>query len=146
MSSPIGFLFGAAGRFRRLDYWIHALLAVVIWVVAGYLSVSYISHLAQTLKELQGQAQPHIPPDIWQAMAGFLFFMLVMLWMGFANLIKRFHDFGQSGWNSLWFFVPFVNIYFGFKLAFFRGDQGDNAYGPSPYRPQPPKPPRDQVL
>lgn len=134
MGSIIAFIFSSSGRFRRLDYWMHTLLAIVIWVIAVFLSLTYMSHLADSLKQLQGQPQPQVPAEVWQAMGGFLLFFIVMMWMGFANTIKRFHDFGMSGWNTLWFFVPFVNLYFAFKLGFFRGDEGDNAYGPSPYR------------
>ena len=148
MGNIIAFMFGASGRFRRIDYWMHALAAAVIWVVVGYFSMSHLEPMAESMRAA-GPGQQKIPPEFWSSLGGFFVFALVMFWIGMVNIVKRFHDFGKSGWNTFWFLVPFVNLWFAIKLGFFRGDEGDNAYGPSPYKPQPPKPPkppRDQAL
>jgi hypothetical protein len=34
----------------------------------------------------------------------------------------------------MWFFIPFVNVYYAMKLLFFPGQKAENMYGPSPYR------------
>lgn len=147
MGAIFSFLFGVSGRFRRTEYWLHALVAGVMWAIVGFFGVAYLQQIALTVH--QSPAGQKVPPEFWSAMSGVFVFIIVMMWMAISNMVRRFHDFGKSGWNGLWMLVPLVNFYFGFKLAFFRGVDADNAYGPSPYRPQPPKPPkppRDQVL
>ena len=147
MLTILNFLFGVSGRFRRIDYWGHAFVAAAIWVVAGISSMSYMQGIGEAMKQAGPDAK--IPSQFYGALIGFFVFFLVMMWMAISNMIRRFHDFGKSGWNGFWMLVPLVNIYFGVKLAFFRGVDADNIYGPSPYGPQAPKlakPPRDQVL
>lgn len=51
---------------------------------------------------------------------------LFILWYGLTVSVRRFHDFGWSGWCVL--LIPFVGI----ALIFGPGDKGDNKYGPSP--------------
>ena len=50
-----------------------------------------------------------------------------------ANIAKRCHDLGKSGFFGLLLIIPLVNIAIGIYLAFFQGDLNDNEYGPSPY-------------
>lgn len=46
--------------------------------------------------------------------------------------IKRFHDLGQSGWSILILLVPFVNIFYLFKLLLSQGQEEKNMYGNIP--------------
>lgn len=46
--------------------------------------------------------------------------------------IKRFHDLNRSGRDILFFFVPFINLYFAFLLFFSKGSDCDNDYGTIP--------------
>ena len=55
--------------------------------------------------------------------------MLCLAWMQVCITVRRFHDYDLSGWNILWFIVPFVQIMVGLKLTAMTGQRGDNKYG-----------------
>ncbi len=46
----------------------------------------------------------------------------------FTLTVRRFHDFGRSGWTMLWAIVPFVELILMGFLAFKRSDKGTNKY------------------
>jgi uncharacterized membrane protein YhaH (DUF805 family) len=57
--------------------------------------------------------------------------------------VGRWHDLGYSRWMTLLGFAPavfsielvaIVGLVVSIALAFIKGDQTDNKYGPSPYR------------
>lgn len=50
-----------------------------------------------------------------------------MAWFSSAQIVKRCHDVGKSGW---WIFVPLYAIY----LLFVKGEKGPNKYGEDPLR------------
>ncbi len=50
---------------------------------------------------------------------------LAILLPNIGVAIRRMHDVGKSGWYSL---IPIYNL----VLAFTKGDQGENKYGPYP--------------
>ena len=43
--------------------------------------------------------------------------------------IKRLHDFGMSGWLSIFLFIPVVGLIFGGGLMLQNGDMKSNKYG-----------------
>ena len=53
-------------------------------------------------------------------------------WIMIAITTKRYHDFGWSGFNFLWVFVPIVKIIFFLLLIFQKGTVGPNKYGEPP--------------
>jgi uncharacterized membrane protein YhaH (DUF805 family) len=130
----IGFLFSPAGRFRRMDYWLYVLLTTGLWFVFFFIAGLKMQGLGEAMRQMKADPTQPLPPGFTSFMFIFLGFSLVMLYSSFTCLIKRFHDLGNSGWNSLWFFVPFANIWFMIKVMFFRGEEGENKYGLSPYR------------
>jgi len=52
--------------------------------------------------------------------------MIIGSWM---LAIQRLHDFDTSGWMTLLFLVPLVNVIFGFALLFVPGTDGENRFG-----------------
>lgn len=48
--------------------------------------------------------------------------------------IRRFHDFNKSGFYTLLFLIPIINIIFALILLFKKGDSVDNQYGPAIYK------------
>ena len=58
---------------------------------------------------------------------------LLMVPSRISNSVKRLHDLGKSGWLALLFLIPVVNLIFGIYVAFFKGEEFDNKYGPNPY-------------
>ncbi len=51
---------------------------------------------------------------------------------GFSLAIRRLHDLDKTGWFSLIYFIPIVNIIFEFYLLFCKGTEGTNRYGSDP--------------
>ena len=45
---------------------------------------------------------------------------------------RRLHDLGKSGWWQLLSLIPIVNLAFALYLLFFKGEEGDNRFGPDP--------------
>ena len=62
----------------------------------------------------------------------------VLMWIpltyvNVAVTVRRLHDLGRNGWFILLSFVPILNLVIGVYVAFFKGKDEDNKYGPSPY-------------
>jgi uncharacterized membrane protein YhaH (DUF805 family) len=58
---------------------------------------------------------------------------VVLIWMGLAISIKRWHDRGKSGWWVLITLIPLIGpIWALVETGFLEGDPGDNQYGPNP--------------
>ena len=58
--------------------------------------------------------------------------LIVMLWVLFAAMTKRFHDIDKSGLCSLFICVPVAGFFTPLVLLFYPGDAADNRYGRSP--------------
>lgn len=108
------FLTGA-GRIGRLNYLGLYLLIVLVMIVGVLASIS--------TDELTGQTQ---------ASPLFLIVAILGIWTANANVVRRLHDCGHSGWLALLGLVPIVSIGLGFYLLFTAGDSGTNRYGPPP--------------
>lgn len=55
--------------------------------------------------------------------------------MANANVVRRLHDTGHSGWLALLGLVPIISIGLGFYLLLTAGDPITNRYGPVPGQP-----------
>jgi len=104
-------LFSFNGRVRRTRYWLTIICMSLLLLPAN----------------LAGD-------DMSEGIAIFTLLILIpALWIMWANIAKRCHDLGHSGFFGLLFLIPLVNFCIGIYLAFFKGDTNDNEYGPSPY-------------
>ena len=56
-----------------------------------------------------------------------------LTYVNVAVTVRRLHDLGRNGWFILLSFVPILNLVIGVYVAFFKGKDEDNKYGPSPY-------------
>ena len=71
-----------------------------------------------------------------------VFYVLLLLLMFPATLfsfimyiglsVRRCHDFGKSGWLSLWSYVPYIGLIFCIYSIFKKGDTEANVYGSVP--------------
>jgi len=118
------------GRIRRRDFWLARIgltLADLAYIVVV---VMYrLQHLG---------ARPADGGALLTALAIDLIFFaigLAFLWAFFAVDTKRCHDRGKSGWFSLLFLMPFVNLWPFVELGFLDGTPGSNRYGASPKGP-----------
>ena len=100
---------GFAGRLTRGSFWWRAVAA---WLVFAILCVF--------LDGSRRNATTWIlyPPLLW---------ILVSL------LVRRLHDRGHSAWRLLLVLIPIIGpLYLAIALAFGKGTDGDNQYGPDP--------------
>lgn len=104
-------LFSFSGRIRRTRYWLTHICTQMLFLPANLSD-----------------------DDMSGGVAVFtLLILLPAIWVLMANIAKRCHDLGKSGYFGLLFLIPIVNLGIGIYLAFFKGDENDNEYGPSPY-------------
>jgi uncharacterized membrane protein YhaH (DUF805 family) len=108
--STFASVFSFKGRIRRTQYWLTNF-------IIGLLS-----------------APAEISDEMSEGVAIYVLILFIpTTWVYFANIIKRFHDLGRSGWFTCLLFIPIVNIIFAIYAAFFKGQEQDNEYGPNPY-------------
>ena len=128
-----------SGRSRRLEYWMFALLNVIVSAIAYLLMLAGGAALV---------AAPYPPEPELFGEAGLLFWLgaiLLLLWIlvalipSIAVTVRRLHDINLTGWIYLAFvvlsFVPIVSFLalIGFLvLMAWPGTKGANKYGPDP--------------
>jgi uncharacterized membrane protein YhaH (DUF805 family) len=125
--------FSFSGRIGRKTFWLsYVVLIWVLLVLAGapllYVSLPLISEMS--LQDVDVKSLNYAPL-IW---AG-LFFTLVNIVVFIAMLsayVKRLHDRGRSGWFVLLALIPLVQIWILIEVAFLRGTDGPNDFGPDP--------------
>nr|WP_256489347.1 DUF805 domain-containing protein [Pleionea sp. CnH1-48] len=62
---------------------------------------------------------------------GAVFYVGIIV-LTFVMMIRRLNDLGQSGWLSLLYLIPLLNLLLTIYLVFFPGDEGANKYGGKP--------------
>ena len=109
--------FSPAIRIGRLRYLAHqALAGLVFYAVATPVFLMFMTDGA--------------PSGVAMAILVAAYIALVVV--SFIIIIQRLHDLEKSGWMSLLFFVPLVNIFIAFYVLFWSGTPGSNNYGPRP--------------
>jgi signal peptidase I len=100
----VSLLFSFRGRINRETYWPWLVSASAVEIVLLYASFLISFAVADNLRVYR-------PAQLWiWLLANFVVIglMLVVDWISFALLAKRFHDRGRSGWWSLLGFVPIL--------------------------------------
>jgi uncharacterized membrane protein YhaH (DUF805 family) len=100
-----------SGRARRTEYWMFALVNLVITLVFYVLALATRSGFFIVLVLLYG---------------------LAVLLPGLAVTVRRLHDIGMSGWWILIGLVPFVGGIVLLVFSLIPGNQGPNRYGDDP--------------
>lgn len=145
-------LFSFKGRINRAKFWlIFVIILVTSWVFSAVLLGTVMSPMMENMMESMQKCQhlseqkeaydscmnSNMDAESIKSTGGNLFliqlpFIILLLWVSFAMYIKRFHDMGKSGWMSLLYLIPFVNLGIFIWQGFFKGTPGDNQYGPDP--------------
>jgi uncharacterized membrane protein YhaH (DUF805 family) len=115
------FLFSPKGRIPRSSFWYYFL---------GFIGVFYITIYIDALLVVfimgwEFYEQVPLGPLI-------VLVTLIGLFSGLVVSIKRCHDRNRSGWYLLFFTVPIIGVLLALDLAFLKGTDGDNKYGPDP--------------
>lgn len=93
------------GRTTRLEYWV----LMVVFLTPGILIAEHSTS--------------------WVGLV-----VLVLLTIPIVHAyIGRWHDLGYSGWMTLLIFIPYIGFLSSIPLAFMKGNEKGNKYGPSPY-------------
>ncbi len=109
MKETIWLLFLTNGRLNRRGFWIYVAGLIIIGMLFRAIFVSEQQNpIVGTLALVIG---------------------LITAYTQFAVLIKRFHDLGASGWWSLFWLVPGVNIAVLVYCGFFPGNAEANQFG-----------------
>ena len=107
-----------SGRSRRLEYWMFALLQVIMMGAAFLIAIA------------MGAGQDgEVPALLWILLLGYLAVFLVP---GIAVTVRRFHDQDKSGWFYLLSFIPYIGGFVMFVFMCIEGTSGPNRFGPDP--------------
>ncbi len=107
------------GRARRQEYWMFALINVLITIVPYILAIVFSDSAFGLI-----------------FMATYILYSLAVLVPGLAVLVRRLHDTNRSGW---WFFIAFIPIVGPIVLLVWlatAGTYGFNDYGADPKDPE----------
>jgi len=104
------------GRARRKEYWMYALMYIIIFVAISVVAV-ILGMIASILATIV-------------SIISYLF-SLALLVPTIAVGVRRLHDTNKSGWFMLLGLVPLANLYLLYLLVI-EGDKGANQYGPDP--------------
>jgi len=119
----------AKGRFGRLSFlaWglllgiaLDAIVLPLMFIFGGF-------HLIPT---------PNKPPSVGGGLALLLIPYLIFFYFSIILYIRRLHDLNKSGWLSLLFLVPLINLFFFIYVLFGKGTAGPNRFGPQRTTPQ----------
>ena len=128
-----------SGRSRRMEYWMFALLNVI---VTGVL-MAIIFAGGFSLSAMQGGAAPEAPGALFWLGAGLIgLWALAVIVPSIAVTVRRLHDRDMSGWWYLGFVVLSLVPVVGFLasiamlvIMLLPGTPGPNRYGPDPKDP-----------
>ena len=129
-----------AGRSSRREFWMFALLNLIVLIVFLAFFFSFAGGAALLDPSNMGSAM--VGAGMGLMLLLFIPFYIWLLLTAVASLavtVRRFHDLNLSGWIYLVFLVlgavPFVNILSSIALLVMmclRGTQGPNKYGEDP--------------
>lgn len=118
-------LFSFQGRINRARFW---LIHVGMWVV---MPVAFGVLLGGAALSGDPEAAMRSAGTVPGLILAAVYFVLV--WIGLAAGVKRWHDRNKSGWWILIGLVPVIGgLWYLIECGFLRGTVGPNIYGPDP--------------
>lgn len=109
--------FNPTGRSSRSEFWWYVLFMYIIGGVLGWFG---------------GKTQ--MSSGMEQTWLGIIFEIISFI-CGISIIcasIRRLHDTGKSGWNTLWYILPLIGWIIEVVLLCKASQPGDNQYGPEP--------------
>lgn len=110
-----------SGRSRRKEYWMFALLNVIVWTIICLIGLRGAGTLFSDTDELM----------MYFLTTGGIYSLITFI-PSLALAVRRLHDTSKSGWLLLLGLIPLVG---GLLLLLFyltEGTRGDNRFGPDP--------------
>lgn len=125
MFLPYKRYFDFSGRSRRKEYWMFALL----WLIIGVIFDIGVFASMPSAEALQAGATAG---GLGVGAAIFGLFALASFIPAIAVQVRRFHDQDKSGWFVLINFVPFLGGLIVLVMMCLEGTHGPNRFGPDP--------------
>lgn len=126
------------GRSRRKEYWMFALLNIIIYsVLYGFIIASMGPAMMDAAMQAEAGLEPSMAPTGMMAGAGIIGLLLGVYALAtfipsLAVTVRRFHDQDKSGWFVLLALIPFVGGIILLVFMCLEGTGGDNQFGPNP--------------
>ena len=117
-----------SGRSRRKEYWMFALLFVIVYAVGFALLMAGGMSMDAT-----GQAAPGAMFYLGAGLLGI--FVLGSFVPALAVQVRRFHDQDKSGWFVLLNFIPYIGGLIVLVMMCLEGTKGPNRFGEDPKDP-----------
>lgn len=115
-------LFSLNGRANRLDFWVGTLVGVGV-----YVSLVIVTAILRAMPD-DGGALTNLGTAIFSFVS--LILVILLVWIGAAVGVKRFHDRDKAGWWVLLGLIPLVGaVWFLVELGLLPGSPGANRYG-----------------
>ena len=135
MLLPYRRYFDFSGRSQRKEYWMFALLYLIVIIVCVTLMLT-----AMPLGALEQAAELGVEPVgpgplFWLGAGIGSLFVLVSIIPAIAVAVRRFHDQDKSGWFILLQFIPYVGGIIVLVFMCLEGTRGPNRFGPDPKDP-----------
>jgi uncharacterized membrane protein YhaH (DUF805 family) len=139
MFLPLKRYFDFSGRSRRLEFWMFALLNLIVYTVIG---IAFLG-TGSALQDLEAGTS-NDPSTAYSVIFGgvgmlFLLWGVIVLIPSIAVSVRRLHDRDMTGWWYLGFIILSGIPLIGFVVAIafivimaLPGTPGPNKYGPSP--------------
>ena len=113
-----------SGRSCRREYWMFALLSIIV-AVGSIILMAIGGGLSET-----GDSAPG--PLFWLGGAIIVIWGLASIIPSIAVQVRRFHDQDRSGWMVLLGFIPYVGGLIVLIFMCLEGTRGPNRFGPDP--------------
>jgi uncharacterized membrane protein YhaH (DUF805 family) len=107
---------GFSGRARRKEYWMFALINILISIVLGV---------------VDGMFGLKVGGEQGAGLLGLIYSLAILL-PSIAVGVRRLHDTGRSGWWMLIAFVPLIGVIVLIVFFVLDSQPGSNEYGPNP--------------
>jgi len=118
-------LFSFQGRVNRAKFW---LVHVAMWVVVAVVFGVLVGGAALSTDPEAALRSVGTVPGIILAVV-----YILMIWIGLAVGVKRWHDRNKSGWWVLIALVPVIGgLWYLIECGFLPGTAGPNTYGSDP--------------
>ena len=105
-----------SGRARRKEYWMFALINILISIVLGV---------------VDGMLGLKVGGEQGAGLLGLVYSLAILL-PSIAVGVRRLHDTGRSGWWMLIAFVPLIGVIVLIVFFVLDSQPGSNEYGPNP--------------
>lgn len=122
-----------SGRSRRKEFWMFALLNLIISTALLTFIVIRIYQVLIEVGERGVATDYHMETMMPNSLMIVLFvYSLATFIPSLAVTVRGFHDQGKSGWFVLLWLVPYVGVIIVLFFMCLDGMRGDNRYGPDP--------------